>query len=172
MTPVLSNRQRGWVLAAVLLGWMGAGIEVSLMVPTARPAIQDFLGANAARIEVSADQWLSWFVAAFLLGAAAGGVLFGWLGDRAGRVRAMGTSILCYSLITGLGYFAHAPEQLLVLRFLACLGIGGMWPTGVALVREALPNLSRPMAAGLIGASANVGFLILGIVMIYHPISR
>jgi MFS transporter, SHS family, sialic acid transporter len=170
--PELSQGQRRWVLGAVLLGWMGAGIEMSLMVPTTRPAIQAFSGADSARIEVSADQWLSWFVAAFLLGAAAGGVLFGWLGDRAGRVRAMAASIFCYSLITGLGYFARSPEQLLVLRFLACLGIGGMWPTGVALVREALPNLSRPMAAGLIGTAANVGFLVLGIAMMYHPITR
>jgi MFS family permease len=172
LTPELSPSQRRWVMGAVLLGWMGAGIEMSLMIPTARPAIQDFVGTNAAGIEVTADQWLSWFVAAFLLGAAAGGLLFGWLADRAGRVRAMGASILCYSLITGLGYFARTPEQLLVLRFLACLGIGGMWPTGVALVSEALPGLSRPMAAGLVGTSANVGFLILGIVMINNPIAR
>jgi SHS family sialic acid transporter-like MFS transporter len=169
---VLSPRQRRRVLAAVFLGWLGAGIEMSLMVPATRPAIQSFAGTGATSIEVTADQWLSWFVAAFLLGAAAGGLLFGWLGDRAGRVRAMSASILCYSLVTGLGYFARTPEQLLALRFLACLGIGGMWPTGVALVSEALPGMSRPMAAGLIGTSANVGFLILGIVMMYHPIAR
>jgi MFS transporter, SHS family, sialic acid transporter len=104
------------------------------------------------------------------LGAAAGGALFGWWGDRAGRVKAMAASILCYSAITGVGYFANTPEQLLVLRFFACLGIGGMWPTGVALVAEALPRVSRPMAAGLIGTAANVGFLILGLAMLYHPI--
>jgi MFS family permease len=124
MTPALTQGQRRWVLLAVLLGWMGAGIEMALMVPIARPAIQDFVGADSARIEVTADQWLSWFVAAFLLGAAAGGLLFGWLGDRAGRVRAMGASILCYSLITGLGYFVRSPEQLLVLRAWASAGCG------------------------------------------------
>jgi len=150
---------------------MGAGIEMSLMIPTTRPAIQAMIGQHSAAIEVTADQWLSWFVAAFLLGAAAGGLLFGWLGDRVGRVRAMASSIICYSLITGLGYFADTPEQLLVLRFVACLGIGGMWPTGVALVSEAWPGLSRPMMAGLIGTAANVGFLLLGVVMFYHPIT-
>jgi len=167
---VLSPAQRRWILAAVFLGWMGAGIEMSLMIPTTRPAVQAFLGRHTVGIEVSADQWLSWFVAAFLLGAAVGGLLFGWLGDRVGRVRAMAASIFCYSLITGLGYFATTAEQLLVLRFLACLGIGGMWPTGVALVSEAWPGLSRPVMAGLIGTAANVGFLILGILMFYHPI--
>ena len=158
------------------MGWMFAGVEMSLMVPATRPAIQAFLGSagptNPVRIEVVADQWLSWFVAAFLLGAAAGGALFGWMGDRAGRVKAVAASVVCYSLLTGLGYFATNPEQLLVLRFFACLGIGGMWPAGVALVAEALPGVSRPAAAGLIGAAANVGFLILGLVMLYHPITK
>jgi len=47
--------------------------------------------------------------------------------------------------------------QLAVLWFLACLGIGGMWPNGVALVSETWSNMSRPMVAGIIGTSANVG---------------
>jgi MFS family permease len=176
-TSTLSRAQRFWILVAVFLGWMFAGMEMSLMIPATRPAIQAFVyvqgggeKADVVQMEVLADQWLSRFIAAFLLGAAAGGALFGWLGDRAGRVKAMATSILCYSAITGVGYFANTPDQLLVLRFFACLGIGGMWPTGVALVAEALPRVSRPMSAGLIGTAANVGFLILGLLMLYHPI--
>ena len=168
----ISRNQRYGILAAVTLGWMFAGVEMSLMVPVTRPAIQSFLGAGTAKIEVAADQWLSWFIAAFLLGAAAGGAIFGWMADRFGRSRAMAVSIVCYSVITGLGYFARSPEQLLVLRFIACLGIGGMWPTGVALVAEALPGVSRPLAAGLIGTSANVGFLLLGVIMLYQPITK
>ena len=55
---------------------------MALMIPTTRPAIQAFGGTGARGIEVAADQWLSWFVAAFLLGAAAGGLVFGWLGGE------------------------------------------------------------------------------------------
>lgn len=183
----LSRNGRLLVLITAFLGWMGAGIEMSLMVPTTRPAIQDFTAQSLAaskdttsmdaqemrtRIETSADQWLSWFIAAFLLGAALGGLVFGWLGDRIGRAKSMGLSILCYSVITGLSYVVTSPEQLLVLRFLACLGIGGMWPCGVALVMEALPGMSRAFLAGWIGCSANVGFFILGVVMLWFPITR
>src|SRR5262249_46416127 len=50
---------------------------------------------------------------------------------------------------------------LLVIWFLACMGVGGMWPNGVALVSEAWSSLSRPLAAGLIGTSANIGILML-----------
>ncbi|MCA9078347.1 MAG: MFS transporter [Planctomycetaceae bacterium] len=186
-TESLSRNGRLLILITAFLGWMGAGIEMSLMVPTTRPAIQDFTARSLAesesaesidpeemrtRIETSADQWLSWFIAAFLLGAALGGLVFGWLGDRIGRAKSMGLSILCYSVITAMSYFVTSPEQLLILRFLACMGIGGMWPCGVALVMEALPGMTRAFLAGWIGCSANVGFLILGLVMLQSPITR
>ncbi len=58
-----------------------------------------------------------------LLGAAAGSVVFGWLGDWVGRVRAMTLSILCYSVFTGLTYFAQQPWHLGVIRFIAMIGI-------------------------------------------------
>ena len=54
----------------------------------------------------------SQIICCFLLGAACGGLLFGWLGDKFGRVRAMTFSILAYSLFTGCGYFATQPWHL------------------------------------------------------------
>ena len=48
------------------------------------------------------DAWFCAITAMFLVGAATGGVLFGWLGDRIGRVRAMSASILTYAVFTGL----------------------------------------------------------------------
>src|SRR5205814_5309930 len=93
-----------------------------------------------------------------------GGVLFGWLGDRVGRVRAMSLSVLTYALFTGFCGFAQSPLQLGILRFIAALGMGGEWSLGVALVMEVWPNRSRAMMAGLIGAAANVGYLLVGII--------
>jgi SHS family sialic acid transporter-like MFS transporter len=98
-------------------------------------------------------------------------LLFGWLGDRIGRAKAMGLSILCYSILTGLTYFVQTPTQLVVLRFFACLGVGGMWPNGVSLASEAWSNVSRPLLAGLIGTSANLGFMLLAWVGMYYPIT-
>lgn len=181
----LTRGGRARVLAAAFLGWMFAGVEMSLMIPATRPAVQEFLatghtddpvgegaGGVTAAIEISADRWLSWYLTSFFLGAALGGAVFGAVGDRYGRVKGMGLSILCYSIFTGLSYFVTGPEQLLVLRFVACLGIGGMWPTGVALLSESWPRVSRPVIAGLIGTSANVGFLILGLLMMVQPVTK
>lgn len=112
-------------------------------------------------------QWFGWMIAAFLLGAAAGGYVFGWVGDRCGRAKAMAWSILCYSLLSGISTFVQEPWQLWWFRFFTCMGIGGMWPNGIALVSEAWPNISRPVLAGAIGTAANVGITIMSLITIF-----
>jgi MFS family permease len=122
-------------------------------------------------LEKLVGKWNSYIVALFLLGAASGGVLFGWLGDKIGRVRAMMLSILAYSLFTGCCYFARAPWHLGSLRFLAALGMGGEWSLGVALVMEYWPEKLRPLMAGVIGAAGNVGYLLIAVVAGLIPVT-
>jgi MFS family permease len=164
----LSPTARWSVLAAAFAGWMFAGLQISLFVLVARPAMRDLLpSADEAQI----GDWFAWFQCAFLLGAAAGGWLFGWLGDRIGRTRSMAASILCYSLVTGVCYEVADPYWLVVLRFVACLGVGGAWPNAVSLAVEALPDVSKALMAGLMGAAANVGFVLLGVIGYYFAIT-
>lgn len=157
------------VLVAAFLGWMFDGLEQGVMPLIARPALQDLL-------KVESDQqigiWMGWLTAVFLVGAAGGGLVFGWLGDRYGRVRAMIWSILAYSLFTGCAYFAQSPWQLGASRFLAALGMGGEWSLGVALVMECWPENYRPMLAGAIGAASNIGFGLLGALGIVFVVNR
>jgi SHS family sialic acid transporter-like MFS transporter len=143
-------------LTAAFLGWMFDGLEMGLFPLVARPAMMELMGPEAMK---NFGTWMSIIIAMFLVGAALGGVVFGWLGDRIGRTRAMVWSVLAYSLFSGLCAFATAPWQIAGLRFLAALGMGGEWALGVALVMEIWPSKSRPLMAGLIGAAANVGFL-------------
>lgn len=158
-----SNSQRGqWMaLTAALLGWMFDGLEMGLFPLVARPALRDLLGAGANDGQVGL--WFGVATAGFLVGAATGGVLFGWLGDRIGRVRAMTISILTYAIFSGLCGLAQNPVQITILRFVSALGMGGEWSLGVALVMEIWPDKSRALLAGLIGAAANVGYLLIGL---------
>lgn len=114
---------------------------------------------DAAKTKVA--QWFAWLTCAFLFGAASGGLIFGRVGDRFGRSKAMALSILTYSIFSGAGSLVQTPWQLLGLWYLACTGVGGMWPNGVALVSEAWANLSRGAAAGVIGTSANIGIFLV-----------
>jgi MFS family permease len=148
-------------LAAAFFGWMFDGLEMGLFPLVARPALRELMGADA---QLNLGTWFAWITAGFLVGAATGGLFFGWLGDRIGRVRAMVWSVLTYAIFSGMCGFATSPLQIAVLRFIAALGMGGEWSLGVALVMEIWPSKSRPMLAGLIGAAANVGFLAIALV--------
>jgi MFS transporter, SHS family, sialic acid transporter len=169
-TPLLSRGMRLRVLLAAFLAWMFAGLEISLFILIHRQMTLGLLGADSPEAEVT--RWFAWFQCAFLFGAAAGGWLFGWLGDRLGRTRSMALAVLCYALFTLTCHVVGSAEIMLAVRFLACLGIGGVWPNAVALVAEAWPNASRPFLAGLLGAAANVGFVLLGVVGYVWPVEE
>ncbi len=174
------------VLLAAFLGWMFDGLEMGIFPLIARPALLDMIKqAHKAAglwdggspqllkaIETTAQGWEGSIHALFLIGAAAGGLAFGWLGDKVGRVKAMTFSVLAYSAFTGLGYFSQTPAQLGALRFLAALGMGGEWSLGVALVMECWPEKRRPLLAGLIGAASNVGFTLIAVLTLYFHVTE
>jgi MFS family permease len=173
------SRGQWLALAAALLGWMFDGFEQGVLGLVGRPALIDVLHLEGpahlasdpslperdqatarAQVEGPVGFWVSVINASWLLGAAIGGWLFGWLGDRLGRVRAMVFSVLAYAVFTGLIGLVRNPWEIVGLRFLAALGMGGEWALGVALVMESWPHSLRPLLAGLIGAAANVGFML------------
>jgi MFS transporter, SHS family, sialic acid transporter len=155
----ISKKAMAATLAAAFLGWMFDGMELGLFPLVARPALKELLGPD-----IPIGTWFSIVMSCFLVGAAIGGVVFGWLGDRIGRVKAMFWSIVVYAGFTGLCGFSAALWQLAILRFIASLGMGGEWALGVALIMEVWPVKWRPMLAGLIGAASNIGFLLIALV--------
>ncbi len=151
---------RWLALVAALLGWMFDGLEMGLFPLVGRPALRELLGPGTAEDVVS--KWYGVITAGFLVGAATGGVLFGWLGDKLGRVRALILSVLVYAGCSAACAFATDPWQLAGLRFVGALGMGGEWALGVALVMELWPNASRAWLAGWIGAFGNLGYFVVG----------
>ena len=169
----VGTRAQWLVLAAAFLGWMFDGLEMGIFPLVARPALQSMMPAAAA---LGPDQfvglWMGRITALFLIGAACGGLVFGWLGDRLGRVRAMTLSILTYSIFSGACFFAREPWHLGGLRFVAAFGMGGEWSLGVALVMEAWPRSQRPLLAGIIGAAANLGYALIALVGLSFKITQ
>jgi MFS family permease len=160
------------VLAAAFLGWMFDGVEMGIFPLVARPALQSMLPISVAGQDQFVGLWMGRITALFLVGAAAGGLGFGWLGDRLGRVRAMTLSILTYSIFTGLCFFAQQPWHLGMLRFIAAFGMGGEWSLGVALVMEAWPSSKRALLAGVIGIASNAGYLLIALLGFAFVVNR
>lgn len=155
----LSPRARSAVLAAAIGGLLFDGVELGLMPVASLSVSESLMGADYT--PTAGGDWFARFTAALMLGAAFGGIFLGSLGDRIGRTRALGVSILFYSVFAGLGGLAQTQVQMLCLRFVVGLGVGGVWPNAVALAAECWPDKSRPVIAGLMGAALNGGILLL-----------
>jgi MFS family permease len=165
----LSRKARYSVLLVAFAALLFDGMELGLMPIAAGSVAKSFLGDQFTR-ELG-GVWFARLNASLLLGAAFGGIWLGSLGDKIGRTRALGIGVLFYSVFCGLGYFATSLEQMLILRFLVGLGVGGVWPNGVALVSECWPNVSRPIVAGVMGAGLNFGIFVLSRLTAYFHIT-
>lgn len=165
----LSGTARNAILVCVFLALLFDGVELGLM-PIASLSVSKSLLGEAFTPALGGD-WFARFTAALMLGAAIGGIVLGSLGDRIGRTRGMGISILFYSVFAGLGGWATTQEQMLAARFCVGLGVGGMWPNGIALVSECWPGTNRALVSGVMSAALNAGILMLSQLARYQPIT-
>ena len=144
---------------AAWLGWLCDGLDMHLYVLVAAPFVAELIGASDTRNE-NVGRYSSSIQAAFLVGWAIGGGFFGRIGDRIGRSRTLSLTILTYASFTGLAFFAQTWWQLLVVRFLAALGIGGEWAVGASLLAETWPSRWRPWIAAGLQSGVNIGILL------------
>lgn len=99
----------------------------------------------------------SYVFTAGLFGLMVGSILFGWLGDLVGRKTMIIAGLIEFGLATLAATMAQNAEQLMVLRFLAGLGIGGAVPNGVALTNEFSPRRLRVFVVAAIFAGYTLG---------------
>jgi MFS transporter, putative metabolite:H+ symporter len=97
-----------------------------------------------------------------MMGLLAGGILWGILGDKKGRLKVLFGSILLYSIANILNGMVIDTTQYAVLRFIAGVGLAGELGAGITLVSEVLPKEKRGIAAAMIAS-----FGILGAVTAY-----
>lgn len=94
-----------------------------------------------------------------LIGAVAGGVIFGALSDKFGRIRVLTWTIVLFAVFTGLCAFAQGYWDLLIYRTIAGIGLGGEFGIGMALAAEAWPARHRAKAASYVALGWQVGVL-------------
>src|ERR1700755_513654 len=98
-----------------------------------------------------------------LIGAVVGGIMFGVLADKYGRVRVLTWTILLFAVFTGLCAFAQGYWDLLIYRTIAGLGLGGEFGIGMALVAEVWPAAKRARASSYVGLGWQLGVLFAAI---------
>jgi MFS family permease len=153
------SRYHWMVFIGCWLGGIFDGMDSTLMSVVGPNAIAELIG-TADKAVVGAVA--SYVGALFLLGWMAGGVLFGVMGDKLGRVKSMVFSILLYAVFTGLAGLAHTWPQLAACRFLTGLGIGGELVSISTFLAEVWPSRSRAIAIGVLITSYQAGVFIAG----------
>ena len=131
-----------WLIVIIAsCGWLFDCMDQRLFTIAKESALKELLGSDAAAQERLAS-YLNYAVAAMLVGWGTGGILFGMLSDKWGRVKTMVATLLVYSGFTGLSAFAHTWVEFTLFRFLVGLGVGGMFGAATTLVAESRPPMA------------------------------
>jgi MFS family permease len=152
MSSLRSVDRRAWhALFAAQLGWMLDAMDFLLFSFAVIPIREEFHLTNST---------MGALTSVALIASAIGGMVFGRLADRLGRVRALTLSILLYSAATAGLATSGALWQLVAWRILVGLGMGGEWSAGSVLVAETWPAEHRGKAMGLMQSGWAIGALI------------
>lgn len=138
-------------LIAAQLGWMLDAMDFLLFTFALLPIQKEF-GLSPAQVSLP--------IVTALIASAIGGIAFGRIADRFGRVRAMTISILLYSGATAGMATAQNLWQLIAWRVLVGFGMGGEWSAGSVLVAETWPAKHRAKAMGIMQSGWAIGALI------------
>ncbi len=164
LSPIRRISGYHWLVFVIAsAGWVFDVYEGQLFSIFKTPALAEVLGYSAAEItpDSAVSRAIEWHgnvaLALFLVGGAIGGLGFGMLGDRIGRVRTMALTILTYSAFSALTAFAQTAWQIDALRFLVALGTGGEWAVAAALIAETFPGRSRALAGAAFHATSVAG---------------
>lgn len=106
----------------------------------------------------------AWLLNIQMAGMLLGGLLWGVIGDRKGRVAALFGSILLYSVANILNAWVQTVEQYAVLRFVSGFGLAGELGGAITLVSEILPKDRRAYGVAVIGAIGLSGGIVSGFV--------
>ncbi len=135
------------VLALAAAGWLFDCMGQRIFVLAREPALRELLGATASDGDVK--YWGGWATCVLLIGWGTGGILFGMMSDKYGRVKAMLATLVAYTVFSGLSGLSRSSLEFLIYRFLCGMGVGGMFGAATTLLAESVPPRFRTMALGL-----------------------
>jgi MFS family permease len=146
----------GWkALAGSVIGYAMDGFDMLILGFTLAA-----ISADLALTSTQAGSLITWT----LMGAVAGGFIFGTMSDHFGRIRVLTWTILLFAGFTGLCAFAQGYWDVAIYRMLAGFGLGGEFGIGMALAAEAWPASKRARVSSYVGLGWQVGVLLAAFV--------
>ncbi|GMU25041.1 MAG: hypothetical protein AMXMBFR13_51120 [Phycisphaerae bacterium] len=149
------TRYHWWVLIIGAMAWMFDTMDQRIFVLSRQPALSQL--QNLAPNHPDVIRYGKYVTAVMIAGWAVGGLFFGIMGDRWGRVKTLSVSVLVYSCFTGLSGLSTHWWDFCIYRFIMGCGIGGAFATAATLIAETLPSHSRAFALGMFQALSAIG---------------
>lgn len=151
MSSAASNRN---VILAIVVAALGYFVDIYDLLLFAIIRIQSLkdLGMDGEALLLEGESILSWQ----MFGLMIGGIIWGVMGDKRGRLKVLFASIIIYSLANIANGFVETMTQYKVIRFIAGLGLAGELGAGITLVAELTSKERRGLATSLV---AGVGLL-------------
>ncbi len=158
-----------WIVVIIAsCGWLFDCMDQRLFILGRESALKELLGSDPAAL--ARIKTLSGYATtSMILGWATGGIIFGMMSDKIGRVKTMVATLMVYSAFTGLSGMANTWVEFTIYRFLAGVGIGGMFGAATTLVAESVPAGFRAMALGSLQALSALGNIIGSLVSLKIP---
>jgi MFS family permease len=158
-----------WLVVIIAsCGWLFDCMDQRLFILARESALTDLLSNDPARLP-DIKKYIGYATTSMILGWATGGIIFGMMSDRIGRVKTMVATLLVYSGFTGLSGFATTWLDFTVYRFLVGLGVGGMFGAATTLVAESVPGQFRAMALGSLQALSAMGNIMGSLISLQFP---
>lgn len=150
----LSKNQK-WVIASTSSGFALENMDVLFLSFAMSSMIADLhLSGGAAGLISSITN----------LGMLFGGICFGILGDKIGRVKTFSHTVLIFAIATALMAFANNIYEIYALRFLAGIGAGGEYGVGIALIAESFKNHQIGKMTSIAAVGGQIGAIIAALV--------
>ena len=160
-----------WLVVIIAsCGWLFDCMDQRLFILARESALSELLGGEAARETVK--KFGGYATMAMMIGWATGGIFWGMMSDKRGRVKTMVATLLVYSGFTGLSGMAHSWQEFITYRFLVGLGVGGMFGAATTLVAESVPGRFRAVALGALQALSATGNIMGSLISFLVPPSQ
>jgi MFS family permease len=160
MTKQSKDNVFNMLVIVAALGYFVDIYDLLLFLVERRDSLKEILGATASNDEIQrvGKQLLNWQMGGMLIG----GLFWGILGDKKGRLSVLFGSILLYSLANIANGFVQSVPQYALLRFISGFGLAGELGAGITLVSETMSKEKRGIGTMIVATIGVFGAVVAG----------
>lgn len=154
----MTQKQYGILSIPVIVAALGYFVDIYdlLLFSIIRvPSLKSF-GLSDVQITSSGET----IIISQMIGLLLGGIIWGIMGDKKGRLSVLFGSIILYSLANIANGFVQTTEQYALIRFIAGLGLAGELGAGITLISEITPKEKRGIATSLVAGLGLTGAVV------------